>query len=226
MLGRVVRTDIPVLLLGETGTGKDGFARAVHEQSGRVGRYVAVNCGALGDEVGDIARALLGLADAPGVFELADGGTLFLDEVGELPLEGQAVLLRALAGEVAPVGSRQVRKVDVRIVAATHCDLSDSRRFRPDLFERLAGLVVEVPPLRERGTDILDLAEMFRVAAARSQGVSPAPMFSADARAVMLAHDWPGNVRQLRSAVARGVALAWPGAIDPTHLQLHEGRSR
>ncbi len=226
VLERISPTMISVLITGEPGTGKEGIARGVHDHSSRRGMpFVAVNCGALGWQVDDVARQLLGEGDVPGLFEQANGGTIFLDEVGELSIDGQAVLLRALTGDVRRLSSTQSVKVDVRVVAATNRDIGQSHCFRRDLFDRLAGVVVEVPPLREREDDILMLADLFLERVAAEQRMVPAPRFSADARAVMRHHAWPGNVRQLNAAVRLGAVLAGAGGtIHPEHLQLQTGR--
>lgn len=222
VLERVAPTDIPVLVLGETGTGKEGVARGLHEVPGRAGPFVAINCAAVGDDADDAAAVFLGDGGRPGVFEQANGGTLFLDEVGELSDEGQAVLLRALSGEVRFANGAASVRVRVRIVAATWKGLGGGD-FRRDLFERLAGVVVEVPPLRDRGADMEALAAQFL--AAESAGLGTAPVLSADALAVMRAHRWPGNIRELRNAIRRAVLFAGDGGvIEPEHLQLHAGR--
>lgn len=226
LLDRVAPTDLPVLILGETGTGKEGIARGLHSEGlSAGGPFVAVNCSTLGDDAPEVAAALLGDGESPGLFEQADGGTLFLDEVGELEGEAQAVLLRALAGDVRRVEGEG--RVAVRVVAATwrpvgmpgECD------FRRDLFERLAGVVVELPPLRERGEDVLALADGFLGDVGEALGLSPPPAIGRDARAVLLAHAWPGNIRELRNAIRRAAVLAGAGVeIEPGHLQLHAGR--
>ncbi len=191
MLRRAAPSRLPVLILGESGSGKEVAARAVHELSPRADEaFVPVNCGAISPELaeaelfGHERGAFTGaVGSSPGAFGAADGGTLFLDEIGDLPLPLQVKLLRALeAGEVKPVGSPRPRRIDVRIVCATHRDLRKLVRagsFREDLYYRLAGLAVELPPLRERREDIVPLAEHFL--AQESDGVQRG--FSADARA-------------------------------------------
>lgn len=219
VLERVAPTDIPVLILGETGTGKDGVARGLHD--GRRGPFVAVNCAALGDDPKDAAEVLLGDGDRPGLFEQAGGGTIFLDEVGELDEDVQAVLLRALSGDVRRAsGSGDLR---VRVVSATWREIGIPGEcdFRRDLYERLAGVVVELPPLRERGEDILVLAEQF----VERSGLVPAPTLGAEAKAVLRTYHWPGNIRELLNAIRRACLFAGAGAvIEPEHLQLHVGR--
>lgn len=224
VLERVAPTTIPVLLLGETGTGKEGAARGLHEFGVGGGPFVAVNCAALSS---DAATALLGDGQRPGLIEQANGGTLFLDEVGELSDEGQAVLLRALSGEVRRMGGASVGEVRIRVVSATWREIGIPNRcwFRRDLYERLAGVVVEIPPLREREGDVLVLAEQMLERTAQQFGVSPAPTLSSESKAVLLVHPWPGNVRELSNAIRRAVVFAGAGAvIEPGHLQLHVGR--
>jgi DNA-binding NtrC family response regulator len=211
LLRRAAPSSLPVTLLGESGTGKEVAARAVHELSGRAaGPFVPVNCGAIsrelaeaelfGHEKGSFTGAI---TSAPGAFGAADGGTLFLDEIGETPPALQVKLLRALeAGEVKPVGAPRPRRIDVRVICATHQDLRARVRegaFREDLFYRLRGLTVVLPPLRARPQDILPLAEHF-LPAGRS--------FAADARTALLAHRWPGNVRELRHVVQLAALLS------------------
>jgi DNA-binding NtrC family response regulator len=210
----------PVLLGGETGTGKELFARALHEASSRRGKpLVVVNCGALPPQLVEATLfgwrrgAFTGATETrPGAFEEADGGTLFLDEVGELPLPAQTAMLRALQeGEVQRVGEVKPRKVDVRVVAATHRDLLadvSAGRFREDLFYRLAILALKIPALRDRGDDVALLAEHFLARLGQAHGRHK--KLSPDARKLLLAHPWPGNVRELQATVQR--AWVWsPG---------------
>ena len=209
---RVAPSDRPVMLLGETGTGKEVFARRVHDRSRRAGAFVAVNCAALPADLGESALfghrkgAFTGAtADADGFFAQAAGGTLFLDEVGELPLPQQAKLLRVLENrEYVPVGSSRVVSSDARVVAATNADLTDGR-FRSDLYARLAGAVVRLPPLRARRGDIPALAERFLDDASPGKRY----LFSANAIELLLLHPWPRNVRELRIAMRR-LALEHP----------------
>src|SRR3954447_4144492 len=215
LLRRAAPSMLPVTLLGESGTGKELAARAVHELSQRSGGpFVPLNCGAISRELaeaelfGHEKGAFTGaITSAPGAFGAADGGTLFLDEIGDLPLALQVKLLRALeAGEVKPVGAPRPRPIDVRVVCATHRDLrAEVRRgaFREDLYYRLGGLTVRLPPLRERPGDVLPLAEHFL--ALEGDGVRRS--FSADARAALAAHRWPGNARELRHVVQLAVVL-------------------
>jgi len=218
---RVGPSGLPVLVLGETGTGKELVARAIHDQSSRAGRsFVAVNCGALPDTL--LESELFGFRrgaftgadrDKRGLFEEADGGTLFLDEVGDMPPALQAKLLRALEQqEIRPLGGTQTIDVDVRVVSATHRDLEaavDSGQFRRDLFYRLNTVTLHLPPLRRRRVDIPFLAQHF----AEEFGEVNARriVLGEDFLEALARHDFPGNVRELRNAVDRAVALTRPG---------------
>jgi DNA-binding NtrC family response regulator len=216
---RAAKTSIPVLILGESGVGKELIARAVHGGSERSGRpFVAVNCGALPENLvesilfGHEKGSFTGAHDKHlGKFQEAHGGTLFLDEVGELPLEMQVKLLRALQErEIDPVGSKRPVKVDVRIVAATNRDLAQQvaeGRFREDLYYRLNVFPIEAPALRERRDDVPALVDAFirRFNVEEGKRVVAA---SAEALALLQAYDWPGNVRQLENAVYRAIVLA------------------
>jgi DNA-binding NtrC family response regulator len=209
LVRRAAGSASPVLITGESGTGKELVARAVHQLSSRTGRFIAINCAALpenlleselfGHEKGTFTGAD---RDKPGLFEAADRGTLFLDEITDLPAALQPKLLRALEeGEVRRLGATQARAVNVRIVAATNRDLEQQvaqGQFRDDLYWRLHVLHVHVPPLRERVADIPLLAEHFL-------GGRPA---SPEAMAVLTAYPWPGNVRELRNALERAATLA------------------
>jgi transcriptional regulator with GAF, ATPase, and Fis domain len=213
VLERVAPSDATVLIEGETGTGKELVAEAIHEEGARpAGPFVVFDCSAVAagliesELFGHVRGAFTGaVADRAGAFEAADGGTLFLDEIGELPLELQPKLLRALERlEVRRVGANQVRKVDVRVVAATNRALPaevDAGRFREDLYYRLAVVRVPLPPLRERLDDVPLLVEHFL---RRARGAPTLP--DATVRAFQ-AQSWPGNVRELRNAVARAVSL-------------------
>ena len=217
LLERAAEQTSPVLLLGETGTGKELAARALHAAGPRAGGpFVVVDCGAASDTLlaGDLFGHLRGAftgahADRVGAFAAADGGTLFLDEIGELPLALQPKLLRLIeSGEVTPLGGTRSARHDVRIVAATHRDLWQEVScgdFRGDLYYRLAVIEVHLPPLRARRDDIPRLAAAFF----RSHGVDVAAGTPALLR--LQRHDWPGNVRELRNVVARAVTLAPPG---------------
>ena len=218
-VARVGPTDATVLLTGETGTGKELFARAIHQASPRSeGRLVRVNCAAVpsslmeseffGHEKGAFTGAT---RSREGRFALADGGTIFLDEVGELGLDLQAKLLRVLQeGEFEPVGSSETRRVDVRVVAATNRNLEDEAeagRFRADLLYRLAVFPLELPPLRERGEDVVLLARTFAERAARRYGRPTPVLDDADERALRR-YRWPGNVRELQNVIERAVITA------------------
>jgi DNA-binding NtrC family response regulator len=217
-IARVAATDVPVLVLGETGTGKELVARAIHEQSGRArGPFVAENCGVFAEGVlaselfGHEAGAFTGAsARRRGVFEQANGGTLLLDEVGELPPRVQTALLRVLQeGVLRRVGGEAKVRVDVRVLAATHRDLAAMARegtFREDLYYRLRGATLDVPPLRARTDDIELLVERFLEEARARRSASPRQEGLAVTREAMRAlaqYPWPGNVRELRAEVLR-----------------------
>ncbi|MBX3603992.1 MAG: sigma-54-dependent Fis family transcriptional regulator [Piscinibacter sp.] len=215
---RVARHDLSVLLLGESGTGKELLARAIHYASPRLaGPFVVENCAAIPDTLleselfGHKRGAFTGAVDDHvGLFQRAHGGTVFLDEIGETSPAFQVRLLRVLQeGELRPVGSTRPVPVDVRVISATHRDLeADVRagRFREDLYYRLAGVTLAVPPLRERPGDIVPIAERILADVAAELGL-PAARFDADARAVLIGYPWPGNVRELRNEIARALAL-------------------
>ncbi|MBY4676464.1 nitric oxide reductase transcriptional regulator NorR [Marinobacterium arenosum] len=215
----VAQSHLSVLVLGETGVGKELVARRIHGRSGRADQpLVYVNCAALPENIaeselfGHVKGAFSGaVADRAGKFEIADGGTLFLDEVGELPLALQAKLLRALqSGEIQRVGSDRHIEVDVRIVAATNRDLHSEvadGRFRADLYHRLSVYPVQVPPLRERGRDVLLLAGYLLEANQRRLGVAGLRL-SAEAKQQLLGYRWPGNVRELEHLLSRAALKA------------------
>lgn len=230
---KVARADVPVLITGPNGAGKEKIAELVQARSTRQGRpFVKVNVGALPDDLleaelfGAEAGAFTGAKSRAGRFEAADGGTLFLDELGTLSLEGQAKLLRVLqTGELQRLGSNATRKVDVRVVAATNADLRAAiaeGRFREDLFYRLAVIELEVPPLADRPEDVLPLAEAF-LGVFRTPGC--ASRFAEDAIEALLAHSWPGNVRELSNAIRRALLVAEGEAIHATELALRRSRS-
>jgi transcriptional regulator with GAF, ATPase, and Fis domain len=215
----VAPTDASVLVLGESGTGKELVAQAIHEGSARAGKpLVRVNCAAVPRELfeseffGHVRGAFTGaIRDRVGRFELADGGTLFLDEVAEIPPELQSKLLRVLQeGSFERVGEDRTRRVNVRVIAATNRDLPreiEARRFREDLYYRLAVFPIQLPPLRERAEDLGPLAAHFLALAAHRIGKPALRLTNADVR-VLERHDWPGNVRELASAIERAVILA------------------
>ncbi|MBK9030943.1 MAG: sigma 54-interacting transcriptional regulator [Myxococcales bacterium] len=231
MARRAATTTSTVLVLGETGTGKDLLARAIHAAGPRAGRpFIVFDCGAVAPTLiesalfGHVRGAFTGAdVDRPGVFELAHGGSLFLDEIGELPLALQPKLLRALeTGTVQRVGAPAPVAVDVRIMAATHRDLRaevDRERFRADLYYRLAVIPIELPPLRDRDEDIPLLAAHFaRGVLARAGGdLSWILPHLDDTFSPLRSYAWPGNVRELRNAIERAIALADPAALagDP-----------
>jgi two-component system, NtrC family, response regulator HydG len=215
---KVAPTAATVLILGETGTGKELVARALHEESQRNNHLmISVNCAAIPETLieselfGHEKGAFTGAAsNREGLVAAADGGTLFLDEIGELPLEAQARLLRVLQeGEVRPLGSVESRKVDVRLVVATHRDLrklAKEGKFREDLYFRINVVQLTLPPLRERGKDIISIAESLLLRYCSQFGKSPLRL-SSDAVDAIMAYQWPGNVRELENAMQRAVIL-------------------
>ena len=226
---QVAQSDVPLLLRGETGVGKDLVARAIHERSKRrEAPFVAVNCGGFTEELftselfGHKRGAFTGAhADRPGRFALAEGGTLFLDEIGEVPLKNQGELLRALESrEFQPLGDPQVNRADVRIIAATNRNLEAAvaqHTFREDLYYRLNVVPIDIPPLRQRQEDIPVLIEMCLDEACRAQDQPPRRV-SPEAMACLIAHSWPGNVRELRNLLQRLVVTTPNTVIRPEHL--------
>jgi DNA-binding NtrC family response regulator/tetratricopeptide (TPR) repeat protein len=224
-IARLAPGDLPILILGESGTGKELAARRIHRSSLRSrSAFLAVNCAALSEtlilsELFGHARGAFTGADRSrqGVFETAHGGTVFLDEIGDLPLSAQGLLLRTLQeGEVRPLGESLPKKVNVRVLAATHRDLSvmvAERTFRQDLYFRLRVGSVTLPPLRDRGEDVLLLAERF---------LSRQGRLSREARARLLGYSWPGNIRELQNVLSVAAALAGDGPIETRHLELPE----
>ena len=222
LVERVAPRTVNVLVRGESGTGKELVARLVHSRSGRSGTLVAVNCAAIPEsllesELFGIERGVAtGVEARQGKFELADRGTLFLDEIGDMRPAVQAKLLRALQErEVVRVGGQKTIEVDVRVVTATHRELERLVRegsFRQDLYYRLKGVEVELPPLRERRGDIPHLMRFFAEEFCRQEGIS-VPPFRTEATTLLLAYDYPGNVRELRNLVESAVSLS-EGEID------------
>jgi DNA-binding NtrC family response regulator len=243
MLERIAGANVPVLIRGETGTGKELIARTVHERSGRRGALVGVNCGALprslieSELFGCRKGAFTGATeDRAGLVRAAEGGTLFLDEIAELAESSQVALLRTLQeSEVLPVGGNRTIRVDVRVIAATHQDLAarvQQGKFRQDLYARLAGFQIELPALRERREDLgLLIGHILRRAAGKRAG--SIRFHRAAARALFL-HHWPLNVRELEHALTSALALAGGDGIAADHLpvltrerldQVHEARA-
>jgi transcriptional regulator with GAF, ATPase, and Fis domain len=223
----VARSRVSILIRGETGTGKEVMASAIHQLSGRPGRFIAVNCGALPESLveselfGSRKGAFSGATeDRPGLVRSSEKGTLLLDEIGDLPLPAQAALLRVLQEEeVLAVGATYPVKVDLRVVASTHRDLDalvGEERFRSDLLARLSGFTLSLPPLRERREDLgLLIATLVRkLAGDAARDVTFAPRA---ARALLL-HRWPLNVRELENCLSRAIVLAREGPIDLEHL--------
>jgi len=231
LVSRAARRDLSVLILGETGVGKELIAAAVHRCSARAHRqFLILNCAALPENLieselfGHERGAFTGAhAAQPGLLEESDGGTVFLDEIGELPLGTQAKLLRVFEERtVLRLGAKKPRQIDVRFVTATNRNLLaevQAGRFRSDFYHRLSGLVVHVPPLRERPSEIEPLAHHFlnRLYTGPAQ---PAPELTAPALAVLQRHAWPGNVRELRNVIERAAVLADDRAIGPAHIVL------
>jgi DNA-binding NtrC family response regulator len=228
-LARAAPTQATVLLLGETGTGKELVARTIHGYSERSGRrFVAVNCSALAEGLleselfGHLRGAFTGAAGArPGLFREADRGTLFLDEIGDISPALQARLLRALQEhEIVPVGSETPVKVDVRILAATHRDIGAlvrAGKFREDLYYRLNVVTIQLPPLRHRKQDIPLLMDHFLRELTERHGRGPVAV-DAEAQHRLLAYDWPGNIRELQNVLERALVLAEQDVIGPEHL--------
>jgi transcriptional regulator with GAF, ATPase, and Fis domain len=234
LINRVADCDSTILINGETGTGKGLVARAIHRKSRRRNKpFISINCGAIPENLleselfGHVKGAFTGATSSkPGKFELADGGTVFLDEIGDMSPDLQVKVLKVLEeGEFEPVGGAKTLKVDVRIIAATHRDLSEEVQkgnFREDLFYRLYVIPMGLPPLRERPDDIPHLIQYFLVQA-NCKNHRQVKGFSEDALSVLENHSWPGNVRELKNLVERLVVLRGAGMISlrnlPTELR-------
>jgi len=233
MIEKIAPSNITTLLLGASGTGKERCAQAIHELSPRAGMpMVAINCAAIPDNLleselfGYEKGAFTGaVKQTPGKIEYADGGTLFLDEIGDLPLELQAKLLRFLQERVVErVGGRKEIPVDVRILCATHQNLQSlisKGLFREDLYYRVSEIVLEIPPLKDRESDILVLSKAFLNVWSKEYNKS-SMNFSTDAITAMEAYDWPGNVRELESKIKRAVIMADASQIRPEDMELTE----
>jgi DNA-binding NtrC family response regulator len=229
LIQKVARSDAPILIIGETGTGKELVARHLHEYSGRPGPFIAVNCGAVTQSLaeaelfGHQAGSFTGATETrAGWFEAANGGTLFLDEIGDLPQPLQVKLLRVLQErEVVRVGSRKPIALDVRLVASTNVDLTDAiaaGRFRLDLFYRLNVVTLKVPPLRERPGDVLPLAEHFLGMYSRRLNLQP-PKLSSEAVRSLRRYTWPGNIRELENVIHAALLMASGGEILASDLR-------
>ena len=233
VINKIARTDSTALILGETGTGKELVARAIHSVSGRKGNLIPVNCGAIPEDIleselfGHERGAFTGAVNnRVGRFQMADGGTIFLDEIGEMSPKLQVKLLRVLQEKtVEPVGSTKSISVNVRIIAATNKDLREevkAGRFREDLYYRLQVIPIMLPPLRDRGDDVALLSRHFLQRTCESLGIDILAL-SEPARAALQRYDWPGNVRELENVVERLAVLAETNSVQladlPEHIQ-------
>ncbi|MEM7679066.1 MAG: sigma-54 dependent transcriptional regulator, partial [Myxococcota bacterium] len=232
MVDRVAQGGISVLIAGETGVGKEVVAESIHKRSPRSqAPFIRLNCAAMnpnlleselfGHEKGAFTGAM---TTKKGVFESAQGGTVFLDEIGDMPADAQVKLLRVLESKtVTRVGSLNPISVDVRVIAATHRDLEDAidnGDFRSDLYFRLSGIVLTVPPLRDRLEEIPKLADVFVEHVSARDGWADRPRISGEALKILESYAWPGNVRELRNVIERAVTLCESGVIEPEHLPL------
>lgn len=223
----VCRINVPILILGEPGTGKEKVAQAIHEFTRAKGEFVALNCSAIPDNLfenelfGSMKGAFSDATNKSGKLEMADNGTLFLDEIGDMSLGCQPKLLRFLeCRSLSRLGETRIRKLNIRVVAATNQDLNEMIRvkaFRADLFQRLACVKLRIPPLRKRQEDILPLANFFLVTYARQYNLKPLKI-SAQASKIMLAYRWPGNVRELANIMLNVCVRAKKGKVMPAHL--------
>ncbi len=229
-VSRIAYSDVSVVILGESGTGKDVIAQRLHEESGRTGRFVAMNAAAITSSLssselfGHVKGSYTGAVnDHLGAFREADGGTLFLDEIGDMPLNLQADVLRAVESKtIRPVGSAQTFDVDVRIIAATNRNLAQMVRrgeFREDLYHRLAVIPIEIPPLRERPEDILALVEHFL------ERMDVPRRLSLKALETLQKHSWPGNVRELSNALTRAAVISDKLILEVTDFELKKGET-
>ena len=227
---KAAKTDVPVMLLGESGVGKEEFAKFIHKESGRKGKFIAINMGAIPDNL--IESELFGyvkgaftdaVSDKKGLFELANGGTLFLDEIAEMPYHLQSKLLRVLQEkEFFPLGSTKAIKVDVRIISATNQNvekLIKENKFREDLYYRLSTIPIYIPPLRERKNDILPIAKEILKNAVREFNLGE-KILSPEAEKALLEYNWPGNIRELINVIKRAVILSEEKEITEEDLFL------
>jgi len=232
LIPKIARSNAPVLILGESGTGKELVARLIHRYSGRKGKFVDINCASIPDNL--VEAELFGyekgaftgaLNRKKGKFELADEGTLFLDEIGDMDAKAQAKLLRVIeTGSFTRLGGTQSIEVDVRIVSASNKDIAQeirSGRFREDLYYRISVFTIELPPLRERGNDIILLAQHFIDKFVKEYKKEP-KVLSDDAKEVLLSYRWKGNVRELRNLIERVVILCDEDVIKPEHLGIEK----
>ncbi len=220
---------LPVLITGETGVGKGLVAQAIHFGGPRQSKpFVPVNCGAIPSTLsesaffGHVRGAFTGAEDHKGYFESADGGTLFLDEIGDMPIEDQTTLLHVLDDSaITPVGATESKKVDVRVIASTNVGLlakADAGLFRSDLYYRLTGMIISIPPLRDRTEDILPIAELYLSQFATQMGVLTPPL-TPEASAALETYPFPGNVRELIHIIEHAVMISQGAAIQPEHLR-------
>ena len=227
---KAAKTNVPVMLLGESGVGKEEFAKFIHKESGRKGEFIAINMSAIPENL--IESELFGyvkgaftdaVGDKKGLFELAQGGSLFLDEIAEMPYPLQAKLLRILQEkEFYPLGAIKPVKLDVRIISATNQNIDDfikNNKFREDLYYRLSTIPVYIPPLRERKNDILPIAKRILENSLKEFGIEK-KYFSKETEEALLEYDWPGNIRELINVIKRSVILSEYEEIKPQDLFL------